>query len=127
MLGRHTCHMGVVKALKALAEIPEDKRSQVVNNKIKEGAEYMLKHRIHKRSHDLKLVSKPEWLRFGFPNMWNTDTLEILGILTELGYRDERIQDAVDLVVSKQDDQATLFQNFRHSLFHPCLWQPHYL
>ena len=25
--GKHTCHMGVVKALKALAEIPADRRS----------------------------------------------------------------------------------------------------
>src|SRR3990170_2873462 len=104
--GRHSCHMGVVKVLKVLAEIPADKRSQDVNNKIKEGAEYMLKHRVHKRSHDLTRVSKPEWLRFGFPLMWNTDTLEILGILTKLGYRDERMQEAVDLVVSKQDDQG---------------------
>jgi len=32
--------------------------------------------------------------------------LEILGILTKLGYRDERMQEAVDLVISKQDDQG---------------------
>ena len=38
--------------------------------------------------------------------MWNTDALEFLGILTRLGYKDERMQEAVDLVVSKQDDQG---------------------
>ena len=59
---------------------------------------------MYKRSHDLTRVSKPVWLRFGFPLMWNTDVLEILGILTKLGYHDERMQEAVDLVVSKQDD-----------------------
>jgi hypothetical protein len=104
--GKHTCHMGVVKALKALAEIPTDKRSKDVKNTIEKGAEYMLKHHIHKRSHDLSRVSKPEWLRFGFPLMWNTDVLEILGILTKLGYKDKRMQEAVDLVASKQDDQG---------------------
>jgi len=104
--GRHTCHMGVVKALKALAEIPVHKRSREVRNTIERGVEHMLIHHVHKRSHDLNRVAKPAWLRFGFPLMWNTDALEILGILTRLGYKDERMQEAVDLVVSKQDDKG---------------------
>ena len=102
--GRHSCHMGVVKALKALAEIPENERSEDVKCTVEKGAEYILEHHIHKRSHDLTRVSKPEWLRFGFPLMWNTDALEILDILTKLGYRDRRMREAVDLVVSKQDE-----------------------
>jgi len=104
--GRHSCHMGVVKALKALAEIPADERSEDVTCTIENGAEYLLKHHVYKRSHDLTRVSKAEWLRFGFPLMWNTDVLEILGILTRLGYRDSRMEEALNLVVSKQDDQG---------------------
>jgi len=38
--------------------------------------------------------------------MWHTDVLEILGILTRLGYKDERMKEAIDLVVSKQDEQG---------------------
>ena len=38
--------------------------------------------------------------------MWNIDALEILGILTRLGYRDKRMQEAVDLVISKQDHEG---------------------
>jgi len=38
--------------------------------------------------------------------MWRIDALEILEILTKLGYRDERMQEAVDLVISKQDNQG---------------------
>lgn len=102
--GRHSCHMGVVKTLKALAEIPADERSENVKFTIRKGAEYILKHHVHKRSHDLTRVSKPDWLRFGFPLMWNDDVLEILGILTKLGYHDERMQEAVDVVVSKQEN-----------------------
>ena len=102
----HTCHMGVVKALKALAEMPPDKRSKDVKNTIVKGAEYMLKHHIYKRSHDLKRTSNPNWLKFGFPLLGQTDALEITGILTKLGYRDERMQEAVDLVVSKQDNNG---------------------
>jgi hypothetical protein len=104
--GTHTCHMGVVKALKALAKIPVEKRSEGVKNTIEKGAEYMLVHHIYKRSHNLSKVSKPEWLKFGFPTMWKTDALEILEILARLGYKDERMKDAVDLVLSKQDSQG---------------------
>jgi hypothetical protein len=104
--GKHVCHMGVVKSLKALAEIPADRRSGDVKKTIERGVEYLLQHHIYKRSHDLSQNSKPGWLRFGFPLMYQTDALEILGILTELGYRDKRMQEAVGLVVSKQDDQG---------------------
>ena len=104
--GGHTCHMGVVKMLKALAEIPVDKRTADVKKAIEAGAEYMLIHHVYKRSHNLKRLSKPGWKKFGFPLMYQTDVLEILGILTRLGYRDERMQEAIDLMVSKQDNQG---------------------
>ncbi len=35
--------------------------------------------------------------------MYQTDVLEILGILTKLGYKDKRMQEAVDILVSKQN------------------------
>jgi hypothetical protein len=105
-LGKHTCHMGAVKTLKALAEIPENKRSAAVKHTIEKGAEYLLLHHVFKSSHNLSHVPKPGWLKFGFPLMYQTDALEILGILTKLGYNDPRMQEAVDVVVSKQNNQG---------------------
>jgi len=102
----HSCHMGVVKALKALAEIPPIKRSKDVEDTIEKGAEYLLKHHIYKRSHNLKRISILNWLKFGFPYLWQTDALEILRILIRLDYKDERMQEAVDSVISKQDKQG---------------------
>jgi hypothetical protein len=104
--GKHSCHMGVVKTLKALAEIPAEQRSAGAADTIERGVEYLLKHHIYKRSHNLSRMSKSGWLRFGFPLMYQTDVLEILGILTKLGVKDERMQEAVDLVLSKQDEQG---------------------
>jgi hypothetical protein len=104
--GRHSCHMGVVKALKALAEIPTSERSDDARRVIDHGVEYLLRHHIHKRSHDLTKVSKPGWRRFGFPRMWQTDILEVVGILTRLGCRDDRMREAVDVVMSKQDQNG---------------------
>ncbi len=102
--GKHTCHMGVVKALKALGEIPEEKRSEETAETIRKAYEFLLLHHVHKRSHNLKRSSKPGWLRFGFPLMYQTDALEILDILTGLGIRDERMEEAVNAVLEKQDE-----------------------
>ncbi|OPY93229.1 MAG: hypothetical protein A4E73_00329 [Syntrophaceae bacterium PtaU1.Bin231] len=104
--GRHTCHMGVVKALKALGVLPGERRTGEINDTIRRAAEFMLIHHLYKRSHDLNRASKPGWLKFGFPLMYQTDALEILDILTGLGIKDGRMDEAVKLVVSKQDDEG---------------------
>ena len=44
--GKHTCHMGTVKALKALAEIPSNLRSDTVKATIEKGTIYLLAHHI---------------------------------------------------------------------------------
>jgi hypothetical protein len=105
--GRHSCHLGVVKAMKGLAEIPPSRRSAAVRRSLDEGAEYLLKHHIHKKSHNLSQTARPGWLRFGFPLMYQSDILEILGILLKLGYKDPRMQEAIDIVVAKQDARGT--------------------
>jgi hypothetical protein len=104
--GKHSCHMGVIKSLKALTEIPENKRNSEVKNTIKKGVEYLLIHHIYKRSHNLEKVSLPSWLKLSFPHMYQTDILEILDILTKLKYKDDRMNDALKILISKQDNQG---------------------
>jgi hypothetical protein len=104
--GKHTCLMGVVKTLRALAEIPEKGRSFEVTLAIEQGSEYLLRHHLYKRSHDLSKAAKPKWLKFGFPTIWDSDALEVLMLLTRLGYRDPRMEEAVELVLTKQNDQG---------------------
>ncbi len=105
--GRHTCLMGVVKTLKGLAEIPPQRRSPEVRRTLDDGVEFLLRHHVHKRSHDLARDSKPGWKRLGFPRMWQTDVLEILGILAKLGRAgDERAGEARALVASRADAQG---------------------
>ena len=102
--GEHTCFMGVVKSLKALAVIPEKSRSTAVQKKIDELTEFLLIHHIFKKSHELSKNSKPGWLRFGFPLMYQTDILEILIILTELGVHDKRMEESILILKKKQVD-----------------------
>lgn len=104
--GRHTCMMGVVKGLKALAEVPPGRRTPQIEAKIADLSEFLLAHHLFKRSRDTGLVAKENWTQFGFPRFWMTDALEMLGILVKLGYLDARMQDAIDMVVSNRDENG---------------------
>jgi hypothetical protein len=100
--GRHSCHMGVVKTLKALSAIPKGQRNKEINETIAKGCEYLLAHHIYKKSHDLTQTAKPGWRKLQFPLMYQTDILEIAGILTDLGVRDYRLKEAIELIAQKQ-------------------------
>jgi hypothetical protein len=104
--GKHTCLMGVVKCLKALAEIPEKNRPSEVTRTIEQASDYLLRHHLFKRSHDLSRAAKPKWLKFGFPTIWDSDALEVLMILARLGYRDPRMREAAELVLAKQNSEG---------------------
>jgi hypothetical protein len=109
----HTCRSGAVKTLKALAEVPEKARTKGMQAKIEEGAEYLLAQYIFKKPPLLRMVARKEWLKLGFPLMWNTDILEILDILVRLGYRDKRMNEAIGVVISKQGENGRWRQENR--------------
>jgi hypothetical protein len=94
--------MGVVKDLKAITAVPCEERSAALNRVASSGAEHLLEHHLFKKSHDLSMISKPRWTQLGFPLFWDTDALEMLEVLTDLGYRDERMEEAIELVLSKR-------------------------
>jgi len=104
--GKHTCHSAAAKILKALAAIPGKKRTAAVRRTIEAAAEYFLKHHIHKRSRDLSKPVKPKWTKLEFPLMWDGNVLEVFGILAGLGYRDSRMRDAAELILSKRDEHG---------------------
>lgn len=99
--GRHSCHMGVAKCLKALAAIDPGCRTAVIDEKIGEMTEYFLKHHIYRKSHNMEEISRPGWLKFGFPLMYQTDILELLGIFASLGIQDERLEDPIGILKKK--------------------------
>jgi hypothetical protein len=103
---KHSCHMGAAKALKALAEIPPTERSPDVRRAIEQGVEYFLRHHIYKKSHDLTKISKPGWVKFGFPLMYQDDVLEILEIFGRLKVKDRRLEEAVALVERKRNQEG---------------------
>jgi hypothetical protein len=109
----HTCRSGAVMSLKALVEVPEARRTKAMTVKIEEGAEFLLSQHIFRKGPGSAQVARPDWLRLGFPLMWNTDILEILDVLTRLGYQDERMHDAIAVLLSKRGPDGRWMQENR--------------
>jgi hypothetical protein len=64
------------------------------------------------RNPDGSRKEKAGWKRFGFPLFYQTDILEVLDILTKLGVRDDRMQEAFDFVIKNQgEDGRWLLKN----------------
>lgn len=99
--GEHSCHMGVAKALKALAVIPADRRTPACAEKITALTDYFLNHHLYKKSHNLAEIARPGWLKLGFPLMYQTDILELAEIFADLKISDPRLNDAIDIIAAK--------------------------
>ena len=107
------CYMGGVKMLRALARIPKSQRSADLDRIINQEVEIILENGIYRylRNPDGSRKDKAGWKRFGFPLFYQSDVLEVLDILTELGVKDERMQDSIDLVVGSQKEGRWLLKN----------------
>lgn len=100
--GNHSCYMGCIKALKAITTVSPEERTKQMHEFIQKGAEFFLRHHIYKKSHDLTKIIKKGYDLMSFPTMYNSDFLEILLVLTDLGIHDERMSDAIELLLAKQ-------------------------
>ena len=83
------------------------------------GEEYLLERRLFRRrstgevvDHDRKVGPDggggyPAWTRFAFPTWWHYDVLRGLEYLRRAGFApDERVGEAIDVLVSKRDDSG---------------------
>ncbi len=104
--GRHTCMLGIVKSFKALSEIAPEKRSAAARATIRKSADFVLRHHLFMRSHNLNVIANPDWICLGFPLFWMTDILELIWLLVKNGIRDKRMDAAVELSFSKQDQDG---------------------
>ncbi|UCH03466.1 MAG: nitrogen fixation protein NifH [Candidatus Thorarchaeota archaeon] len=98
------CYMGAVKVLKGLSRIPKSKLSSKVQDIINRYVEAILENEIYKylKNPDGTRKEKAGWKRFGFPIFYQSDVLEVLDILTELGVKDERMQESIDFVLANR-------------------------
>ncbi|MBE0526564.1 hypothetical protein E4H12_03055 [Candidatus Thorarchaeota archaeon] len=103
------CYMGGIKVLKALSQIPENKRSTEITCIINKEVEVIFENGIFKylKNADGSRKEKAGWKRFGFPLFYQSDVLEVLDILTTLGMKDDRMQDSIELVMNSRNEEGT--------------------
>ncbi len=101
--GGQPCAWGAVKGLRALAGLPAEHRSARALKATAAAAEFLLEHDLAKAAYPYTGRISGEWFKFGFPLSYTSDVLEALLALAEAGYgRDPRLQNAVQLVISKR-------------------------
>ena len=107
------CYMGGTKMLRALARIPKKQQSADLRRIINQEVEIILENGIYKylRNPDGSRKAKAGWKRFGFPLFYQSDVLEVLDTLTSLGVKDERMQEAIDLVIQSHQDGRWMLKN----------------
>jgi hypothetical protein len=102
------CAWGAIKTLKAYAMMPPGERPQAVRQAMASGVELLL-------SRDPAVADYPSgtgkispmWFSLGFPLGYHSDLLETVDVLAQLGHGgDERLRRAIDVLLSKQDDQG---------------------
>lgn len=100
---KHSSFMSTIEPLWAYSEIPRAKWTRKMKQSIDRGAEFLLMHRLYKSDHHHWNHSLPFATSFHFPMYYFYDALHGLRVITKLGYGDdERVRDAVHLILSKR-------------------------
>jgi hypothetical protein len=105
--GRHVCARGVIPILRALAELPDAYRSEETERVLREGIEFVLQHRVYKRSHNPDKPMNAKLTQLTFPGFYWPDFVDVLLLLTGLGCRDPRMEDAITYLRKKQSKAGT--------------------
>jgi hypothetical protein len=101
---KQPCAWGAVKSLRALANLPPALQSSKVKKAIAMAVEFLLSRDLAKADYPYTRRVSGEWFKFGFPLSYTSDVLETLLALAQAGHaRDPRLQNAIELVLSKRD------------------------
>ena len=101
------CGWGAVRALWALNRVPAAGRPPAVEAAIKASTDFLLSYDVARADYPYKERISSSWFKFGYPLGYVTDVLLNLEALSEAGYaKDPRLNDAVELVLAKQDEQG---------------------
>ncbi len=105
--GKHSCYWGITKLMKGISFIPLDQRTKDVSELLQKCIDFVLLHHVcfSSRNKDKIMIQKMDLLTF--PNMYKSDFLEILWLLKREGIQSNKIQSAIDLLISKQNEDAT--------------------
>jgi hypothetical protein len=102
--GQLPCAWGATKALRGLARVPAARRLPHVQRAIDQGVEFLLSRDPSIADYPTQSKISSNWFKLGFPSGYVADSLQVIEVLTELGYgRDPRLSNAIDWIISLQD------------------------
>jgi len=100
-----SCAWGAVKVMRAFSVLPEKQQNPVVKRAIDRGMKFLFSADPATAGYPCGWATKPSqsWFKFGFPVFYITDVLQILEVLTAMGFgKDRRSKNLVDLVEGKR-------------------------
>jgi hypothetical protein len=106
------CAWGAVDVMLAFGKLPAEKRTTLINRAIKTGIDFLFS--VDPATADYprgfpNAGGKPSgnWWKFGFPNFYVSDILQIAEALARLGYgKDPRLANTLQIIREKQDSQG---------------------
>ncbi|APV44380.1 hypothetical protein Dform_01045 [Dehalogenimonas formicexedens] len=104
--GKLPCAWGAVKAMKAISSMPELQRTPIMKSALEYGKKLFFNAdlTVCKFSNLNKGKPSGNWFKFGFPNYYIGDVLEVLEVMSRIGEgQDPRLEKAWSLVLEKQD------------------------
>ncbi len=105
--GKHTCYWGIVKLLKGLSFIHESRRSKNAKKLVKNCIDFILLHKVCFSSHGDSEFLNSYIKKLTFPNMYQSDYLEILWLLKREKANSVDTGKALDLLKSKRETDST--------------------
>jgi len=100
--GKHSCYVGCTQALKAMTVIPEDHRTKEIKSFIQKAIDFVLLHKLYKKSHGIERPIKKDYEFLTFPTYYYDDLLEILNSILFFKVKDSSIDSAIDLILQKR-------------------------
>jgi hypothetical protein len=93
--------------MRALLSVPPEARTPNVQRAIEAGVEFLFSRDPAVADYPYTKRVSSTWFKFGFPLTYWSDVLETTAVLVDLGCGDDpRLAGALQLVLSKQDDQG---------------------
>ena len=106
---KKSCAWGAACVMLAFSKLPDEKRTPLINKAIKRGVDFLFSTDPAKADYPSGYSPKPSgnWWKFGFPNFYVADILQIAEALVRLGYgQDPRLASALKIIRDKQDSQG---------------------
>ncbi len=106
---KKSCAWGAVSVMQAFSRYPREKSTPLIDKAIETGVDFLFSTDPAKADYPSGYSPKPSgnWWKFGFPNFYVADILQIVDVLVRLGYgKDPRLANALQLIRDKQDDQG---------------------